>query len=493
MNNDKVRVQLEPLSAVVEIPRGTALASVLPELGVEFPCGGTALCGACRVRVLEGSLSITESDRSIFSANELADGWRLACQARAETPLVLECGQWRMDVLTDNSSLSGTGKPGLGIAIDLGTTTIAAQMIDLATGNVLSVETALNPQASFGSDVMSRIHAALQGADLTTVVRVALWQMIVKLAGGREEEIVEVILVGNTVMHHLFCGLDVEPLSHVPFHPPHLDAQYFRPQELDWPLPSACSIRFERCLGGFVGSDILAGILATGISRGEDLLALVDLGTNGEIAIGNRNGIVCASTAAGPAFEAGSIRMGMRASTGAISRVSISHCEMQATVIGDVEARGICGSGLVDAVAAGLKAGAIHASGRIANGTKLFPVKAPVVLYQADIRELQLAKAAIASGFRLLLKRVGANAGNLRNIYLAGAFGNYVQAESAIGIGLIEAPIERIQASGNTALRGAKILLLSTGEPALPRIEHVSLAADPGFQDEFANCIAFPE
>lgn len=492
MSGDKVRIQLEPSSAVVEVPRGAALASALPEMGVEFPCGGTALCGACRVRVLEGSLSITESDRAIFSATELADGWRLACQARAEVPLILECSQWRMDVLTDNSSLSGAGKSGLGIAIDLGTTTIAAQMIDLATGNVLSVETALNPQASYGSDVMSRIHAALQGADLTTVVRLALRQMIAKLASGREEEIVEVVLVGNTVMHHLFCGLDVEPLSHAPFHSPNLGAQSFLPHELGWPLPPACSIRFERCLGGFVGSDILAGILAAGIARSKDLLALVDLGTNGEIAIGNCDGIVCASTAAGPAFEAGSIRMGMRAVTGAISRVSFSNGEMRATVIGDVEARGICGSGLVDAVAAGLKSGAILPSGRVANNTKLFPVKAPIVLYQADIRKLQLAKAAIASGFRLLLKRAGASAGTLRNIYLAGAFGNYVQVESAIGIGLIEAPIERIHASGNTALRGAKILLLSVGEPALPKIEHVSLAAEPGFQDEFANCIAFP-
>jgi uncharacterized 2Fe-2S/4Fe-4S cluster protein (DUF4445 family) len=492
MSGDKVRVRLEPSSAVAEVPRGAALASALPDLGVEFPCGGTALCGGCRVRVLEGSLPITEPDRSVFSVDELADGWRLACQAHAETPLVLDCGQWRMDILTDNSGLSGAGKSGLGIAIDLGTTTIAAQMIDLATGSVLGVETALNPQASFGSDVMSRIHAAMQGADLTTVARLALRQMIAKLAGGREEEIVEVVLVGNTVMHHLFCSLDVEPLSHAPFHSPHLGAQSFRPRELGWPLPPSCSIRFERCLGGFVGSDILAGILAAGISRGEDLLALVDLGTNGEIAIGNRDGVVCASTAAGPAFEAGSIRMGMRAATGAISRVWLDQAEMRATVIGDVEARGICGSGLVDAVAAGLKAGAILPSGRIANRTKLFPVKALVVLYQADIRELQLAKAAIASGFRLLLKRMGASTGSIRNIYLAGAFGNYVQAESAIGIGLIEAPIERIHASGNTALHGAKILLLSAGEPALPNIEHVSLAADPSFQDEFANCIAFP-
>jgi uncharacterized 2Fe-2S/4Fe-4S cluster protein (DUF4445 family) len=184
--------------------------------------------------------------------------------------------------------------------------------------------------------------------------------------------------------------------------------------------------------------------------------------------------------------------MGMRAATGAISYVSLVGGEMKATVIGDVEPRGICGSGLVDAVAAGLRSGAILASGRVANGTKLFPVAEPVVLYQADIRELQLAKAAIASGFKLLLKRLGAEARDLKSIHLAGAFGNYVQIESAVLIGLIEAPHELVHAAGNTALRGAKMLLLTADEPALPTIEHVSLAADAGFQDEFANCMTFP-
>jgi uncharacterized 2Fe-2S/4Fe-4S cluster protein (DUF4445 family) len=492
MSKETVRIQIEPLSAVAEVPSGASIASALAQLGFEFPCGGTGLCGGCGVRVLAGSLPATGADIAVFSAAELAAGWRLACQARAQTPLVLECGQWQMDVLTDNTGLPAAGKPGLGIAIDLGTTTIAAQMIDLATGSVLAVETGLNPQASHGSDVMSRIRAALQGADLTFVVRVALRQMIAQLVCGREQEVAEVVLVGNTVMHHLFAGLDVEPLSHVPFQSPHLEAQYFQSDELGWPLPAACRIRFERCLGGFVGSDILAGILAVGMASADDLIALVDLGTNGEIAIGNRHGVVCASTAAGPAFEAGSIRMGMRAATGAIARVSLQDGEMRATVVGDVEPCGICGSGLVDAVAAGLDSGRILPSGRIADGTKIFPVKAPVVLCQADIRELQLAKAAIASGFKLLLKRQGSSSSSLRSIYFAGAFGNYVHIESALAIGLIQAPRCLIHAAGNTALRGAKILLLAAKEPAMPAIEHTSLAADPGFQDEFASCMTFP-
>jgi uncharacterized 2Fe-2S/4Fe-4S cluster protein (DUF4445 family) len=497
MNMKTVRIQLEPLSAVMEVPYGAPLSHCLAQHSFEFPCGGNAVCGSCGVRVLSGSLPITDTDRTIYSASELEQGWRLACQAHATSPLVLECSQWRMDVLTGNAGLADTVKPitgrtGLGIAIDLGTTTVAAQLIDLATGSIVGVETGLNPQAVHGSDVMNRIRASLAGHDLTAMVRTALGNMVVKLAGGRIAQVAEIVLVGNTVMHHLFSGLDVEPLAHAPFDSPHLGEQHFSPQDLDWPLSPTCRIRFLRCLGGFVGSDILAGIVAVGMASSDALMALVDLGTNGEIVIGNREGIVCASTAAGPAFEAGAIHMGMRAVTGAISRVWLDDGALQATVIGNVPPRGICGSGLVDAVTCGLQTGAILPSGRIANGTKLFTVQNPVILMQADIRELQLAKGAIASGFRLLLRHWNAGADDLQCTHLAGAFGNYVQIDSAIAIGLLETPRERIHAVGNSALHGAGLLLLAT-EPSLPHIQHISLAADSGFQDQFALAMSFPD
>ena len=518
MTRDLVRIRLEPLSVEFDLPRGGLLVSGLAAHGFEFPCGGAGECGGCQVRVLAGALPVTEADSATLTPDQLAKGWRLACQARADEPVVIECGQWRMQILADTTTpskiipcpilsesatedsarvgdQSAPSTRGLAVAIDLGTTTIAAQLID-AFGNVLAVETALNPQAAFGSDVMSRIRAALEGQDLTTPIRAALGQIVARLARGHASQVAEVLLVGNTVMHHLFCSLDVEPLAHVPFQSQHLAEQRFTPRDLGWDLPPDCVVRFARCIGGFVGSDILAGIVAAGIALGDDLTALVDLGTNGEIAIGNRHGVVCASTAAGPAFEAGSIRMGMRAVTGAIAYVALTEDglaegTLRSTIIGDVAPRGICGSGLVDAVAAGLRAGSILSNGRIADSSKIFPVAPPVVLYQSDIRELQLAKGAIAAGFRLLLKRLGAQVSSLHAIDLAGAFGNYVQIESALRIGLLEAPHAIIHAAGNTALRGAKMLLLAD-EPQLPTIEHVSLAADPAFQDEFANCMTFP-
>ncbi|HET6206446.1 MAG TPA: ASKHA domain-containing protein [Terracidiphilus sp.] len=492
MSAETVRIRLEPWSVEIEAPRGSPLMPVLSANGVEFPCGGTGICGGCGVRLISGSLPVSVEDKAAFRPDEIACGWRLACRARVEEPLVLECGQWQMNVLTDDTFLKGAGKHGLGIAIDLGTTTIAAQVIDLGSGRVLGVRTALNPQMQAGADVMSRIRAVLLGADLKNVVRAELRTIVSELAGGRAQEVCEVLIVGNTVMHHLFCGLDVEPLAGAPFVTPHPEARCFTPADLGWPLPGNCTIRFEACIGSFVGADTLAGIIATGMAEGEGLAALIDLGTNGEIAIGNRNGLVCASTAAGPAFEAGCIRMGMRASPGAIAHVEPGDGGLRASTIGDAEARGICGSGIVDAVAAGLDAGAILPSGRVANGTKVFPVSGVVSLYQSDIRELQLAKAAIASGFSLLLDRLGAGIQDVERIHLAGAFGNYVRIESAVRIGLIEAPIELIHAAGNTALRGAKMMMLAREEPALPMIEHVCLASVEGFQDRFATCMGFP-
>jgi uncharacterized 2Fe-2S/4Fe-4S cluster protein (DUF4445 family) len=286
----------------------------------------------------------------------------------------------------------------------------------------------------------------------------------------------ESVLVGNTAMHHLYCALDVAPLSCVPFRSPNLGEV----KSGRW--------RFIRCLGGFVGSDILAGIVATGLHRSDALGALIDLGTNGEIVVGNQTRLVCASTAAGPAFEAGRIRAGMRAATGAIAYVSPS---WECRTIGNAPPRGICGSGLVDAVAVALDHGLITPNGRLANG----PVQLArgVALFQSDVRELQLAKGAIAAGLQLLLSRFGATADDLESIYLAGAFGNYVDVHSAMRIGLLP-PVrpDVIRPSGNTALRGARRLLVDPAADSAINVEHMELAAHPAFQDEFAAALAFP-
>jgi uncharacterized 2Fe-2S/4Fe-4S cluster protein (DUF4445 family) len=488
----KVRIELDPLGIVLEAEKGSTLESLLAEYGVEFPCGASGICGGCRVQVLEGAAEPEEADLLTFTEAELAAGYRLACRIRAMSPLKLRVEQWSMPVLSDDTAAARSAKQGLAVAIDLGTTTIVTQLLELETGEVLGLRTALNPQSAYGADVMSRVRVSLQNSELTSLIRSSLAETIGSLAGERVGEIVEVVLVGNTVMHHLFCGLDASPLAQVPFRSPHLGEQRFAPLELGWNLAPTAVIRFLPCLGGFVGSDILAGILATGLHVGPKLRALVDLGTNGEIALGNSERILCASTAAGTAFEAGSIKMGMRAAAGAISHVHWADGRLRCGIIGDTKPRGICGSGLIDAVASGLDMGAILPAGRMANGMREMALQPPVKLYQADIRELQLAKGAIAAGLRILLDHWGAELDDIECVYLAGAFGNYVRPESACRIGLLEVTADRLVPSGNTALRGAKLSIGVDRFPLMSIIEHVPLASDPEFEDKFVACMAFP-
>ena len=248
-------------------------------------------------------------------------------------------------------------------------------------------------------------------------------------------------------------------------------------------------IEFLPCLGGFVGSDILAGIVATGLHESRDLVALMDLGTNGEVVVGNREKMLCTSTAAGPAFEGARISQGMRAATGAISEVRVEDGFLSCRVIGGGEARGLCGSGLVDAVAAGLELEWIHPSGRMANG-RVMPLAGNIQLLPSDVRELQLAKGAIAAGLKILAGRFGVTPGELKQVHLAGAFGNYISRTSAQKIGLLRLPLNRIVPAGNTALLGAKLALFDateTWDAVVRRVEHISLNEDESFQDVYVE------
>jgi uncharacterized 2Fe-2S/4Fe-4S cluster protein (DUF4445 family) len=470
---------------------GTPLRDRLFELGVEFPCGGALLCGTCRVRVLSGDVPVTAEMREALTDAEIAQGWRLGCFARANGPVTIEVEQWTAPVLTGQETLRAEPRAGLGIAIDLGTTTLAAQLVDLSSGEVLATETALNPQARHGADLMSRI-----GFDrgepgvLRGLIRAALGEMAARLSAGRA--VLETLICGNSAMHHFFCGLAVDALAEAPFRTPYLGAVTFCAADLDWVPDIAGPVTFLPNIGGFVGSDILAGLIACGLVRQPSVTAFADLGTNGEVAVGSSRGIVCASTAAGPAFEAGRIRMGMRAGSGAIDRVEWRDGALHCGVIGGAAPRGLCGSGLVDAAAALAEGGLVLPTGRMRDGAKEIALAEGVVLAQSDIRELQLAKGAIAAGALLLRDKLGAE--KPAAFHLAGAFGNYVRASSAKRIGLLPDDAE-VVAEGNAALRGTRLLLLRpsarealmTG--TLARTEHVELGGEAAFQDAFAACM----
>jgi len=523
MTTPRHSLRLSPADLRLDVGAGTRLQDVLFAQGVEFPCGGRGRCKGCRVKVLRGALKITAEEKNLLTRAELDAGWRLACRHAIAGDLELELAQWEMSVLGDESTFAFQPREGLGVAIDLGTTTIAAQLLDLRSGNVLGVQTALNAQARHGGDIMSRVEFAMHGgqAELQRLIREQLGEMVNQLrescasASGsrrREEadsrefasdppphfsgsgELNRVVIVGNTVMHHLFCGIHIAPLSAYPFEPTQPDRRRHSPQELGWLLPENAVVEFLPCLGGFVGSDILAGIMATGLHQSRELMALMDLGTNGEVVVGNHDRILCTSTAAGPAFEGARISMGMRAATGAISQVQVEDNFLTCRVIGGGNALGLCGSGLVDAVAAGLELEWIHPNGRMANRTEM-PLAGTVLLSATDVRELQLAKGAIAAGLRILTAKLGASLENIEQLHLAGAFGNYISRASAKRIGLLRLPLDRVVPAGNTALHGAKRALFEEPTPwddIAKRVEHVALNEDPDFQDIYAEEMRFP-
>lgn len=496
------KITFHPVGAELAAARGSPLRDLLFEYGVEFPCGGQGRCRGCRVRVREGAVAANALQRERLSDREIAEGWRLACQCRLEGDLTLELRQWDAAILASDAAFTFTSQEGLGAAVDLGTTTLVAQLLDLESGHVLAVRTALNPQARYGADVMSRVQFAVAEdgrRPLEEIIRKQIGSLIHQLlvaARADPARLRKVTVVGNTVMHHLFCGIDPEPLSRYPFEPEHDGAQTFIAGELGWALEGDAPVWFLPCIGSFVGSDVLAGVVATGLLDSEPLVAFVDLGTNGEIVLGNRERMLCASTAAGPAFEGARISAGMRAATGAIWKVARQNGRIECEVLGSIPARGICGSGLVDAVATGLDLGRIHPTGRLNGSEPTWTLEAPVAVTQGDVRQLQLAKGAIAAGIRILLRRWGAAPEDVSRLLLAGAFGNYIDRASARRIGLLHFPPERVEAAGNTALLGAKLALFSdvgAYTAARARIQHVSLDTDPDFQEIFVEEMGFPE
>ena len=417
------------------------------------------------------------------------------------------------------------------IAIDLGTTTVVATLLDLETGQPLAVRSMLNRQQPFGADVITRISATMLDPGAREVLRVRAGETIAELTaevcaeGGVDaREVYEITVCGNVTMIQLALGIDPEPLSMAPFvvctHklPPTRASDFGAPVH-----PCAPAFVFPS-IGAYVGGDIVAGILATGLTRDRRLRLFIDVGTNSEIALGSSERVLACAAPAGPAFEAAQIRCGMRAADGAIEGVRIDGDELALQVIGDQAPVGICGSGLVDAVAELVAAGLLDRTGRFVpdedaaalhqrlaerltmigqervfvlawRGTD--PAES-VFLSQRDVRELQFAKASIATGWQILLHDLGFEQAEITQVLLAGSFGSYLTPISAIRIGLVpKLALPRIVTAGNVAGEGAKIAALSGRERAeadaiVREVEYVELSGRADFNDLFIDQLAFP-
>jgi uncharacterized 2Fe-2S/4Fe-4S cluster protein (DUF4445 family) len=420
-----------------------------------------------------------------------------------------------------------------GIAFDLGTTTVVATLLDLATGTPVAVTSTLNKQQPFGADVITRISATmLDPGNLDKLQHLAhetlaeLAQAVCAQGGVEPHEVYEVALAGNATMTHLALGIDPEPLGMAPFI---LSARLF-PEVLATDLglagvvhPRARAVVFPP-FGAYVGGDITAGLLASGMDRDTRVRLFIDIGTNCEIVLGNRDWLLATAAPAGPAFEGAAIRCGMRAADGAIEVVTMTPDEIGLKVIGDAEPQGLCGSGLVDAVTGMVRIGLLDASGRFVSQQEA-RARAPgladrltqvgkervfvlhwrdaaedsIYLSQRDVRELQFAKAAIATGWRILLEEAGLAPGDVKQVLLAGSFGSYLSPASAIRIGLVpDVPVTRVVPAGNVAGEGAKMALLSLRERAgglalLEEVRYVELSDRPDFNDRFVGQLPFPE
>jgi uncharacterized 2Fe-2S/4Fe-4S cluster protein (DUF4445 family) len=419
------------------------------------------------------------------------------------------------------------------IAFDLGTTTVVANLLDLDTGQPVAVRSMLNRQQPFGADVISRISATMMDEGALDQLRTKAHETLAELtaevceAGGvPPEQVYEIAICGNVTMTQLALGIDPEPLSMAPFV---ITARTLPPAKAaDFGVlihPRAPAVVFP-ALGAYVGGDIVAGLLATGLTRDKRIRLFIDVGTNSEIALGSSERVVSTAAPAGPAFEAASIRCGMRAADGAIEGVKIDGDEMALVVIGDVTPVGMCGSGLVDAVAELVKVGLIDHSGKFIadeEAAERFPSLATrlvkigkervfvlqwregdddpangVFLSQRDVRELQFAKASISTGWTILAKELGIELGDIQQVLLAGSFGSYLTPMSAIRIGLVPrmAPT-RIISAGNVAGEGAKMVALSVRERAaahaiLEEVEYVELSGRADFNDAFIDLLKFP-
>ena len=589
---------------------GLTLLEACHHLGIELsaPCGGAGICGKCSVIVKSGDYPATPADLEYLSADEIALGMRLACQAKIisdsvllipeaqkeEIANILAFGEKRavelrpsvqkLFVKIDKPELDGnpfdlddllraaglsadnlhvplnmlrnlpnrlrqsdyqgtlvisnnklidfemgdTRENNLGLAVDIGTTTVVGKLIDLTSGKVVAVSSRLNNQRNYGDDVISRISYANEKENGLFLLQQAILNLlneiiddVLQQAGAKAEHVYEIVIVGNSVMEHLFLGVDPRFLAEMPYVPAFRGPHVLTARELGLHLQGDGYVYVFPLIGRYVGGDTV-GVLLTLAAKSKETWLAVDIGTNGEILLHHQGKIISCSTAAGPAFEGAHIAQGMRATTGAIDRVTIDNDAIKCHVIGDAPAIGICGSGLIDAIGTLLLMGVIDETGRIKSDDELPAglssfMKERIVgqgrerrvilkketdgsevsLIQRDIREAQLAKGAIATGIEILLQEANIGPGSLDAIYLAGAFGHYIRKDMALAIGLVpKVSEEKMHFIGNAACTGAELALISTTEKALAEdlakaTRYVEISANPAFQDIFANKMLF--
>jgi uncharacterized 2Fe-2S/4Fe-4S cluster protein (DUF4445 family) len=554
------RVHFRSHDVTIEIAAGSSLldAARRARIRLEAPCNGAGTCGKCKAQLDDPALSqVRVVGNRNLSADDERDGWVLLCSTLIEGDVsldlaghherglrILEHGQrvdlplspWinkRYETERDVTEILGgetilseeagdSVARSYGVAVDIGSTTLVASLVDLGTGSQVGSASALNPQATHAQDVLSRIKMGSQPEGLAQLhgeVIVEIDRLIGILASEARvprRRIYEVVLAGNSCMLHLAAKVDPEPLGRYPYTPALRGSQHFTAKEIGLSVSPFGLVYFPPLVSGFVGADITAGMLATSLAERPGVTLFVDIGTNGEMVLARDGRLQATSTAAGPAFEGMNIACGMRAARGAIESVDLTGGTVSVKTIDDAPPVGLCGSGLLDAVAELALHGVIEPSGRFTkdrdrlpprlaaqfgsrDGKTIFHLTPDVFLSQGDIRQVQLAKGAVRAGIDILLQRNGLSAENVDRALIAGSFGYHLTVRSLVNIGLFPAEFDgKVDYVGNTSQTGAEALLTNAESRShladvVRGVETVELANDDGFTKAFVAAMAFPE
>ena len=565
------------------------------DLKLDAPCGGNGTCKKCKVIVTDekgtrevlacmtkitGDITVDisrkdEGHRILMggitrdvaptpavkvytleipkpSTADLRDSWRRltdALSAAAAVPAdyfrpnlrvisklynTLEENKYRVDAVVcadEILDVVSVGSPVLGLAYDIGTTTVACYFVDMRSGEQIAQSSLLNPQTTYGGDVIMRVKYCVEnGVDGPTGdIRKALNQLAAKCAASAKQKMKNIYLitvVGNTCMHHLFLGISPASLAYAPYTPAAAEPMQLTASEFGFAVNPSAKLYMLPNIAGFVGADTVGAALAASMDEKKEITLLIDIGTNGEMVLGTEKRLIACSTAAGPAFEGALITCGMRGAEGAIDHVSLKDGKFAYSVIGGGKPIGICGSGLIDLMSELVRTGLVESAGRLLppdeidteegklladyiieyEGQRAFLLAdgdssgtgEALVFTQKDIREVQLAKGAMAAGIQMMCQRLGIVTDDIKTVMIAGAFGSYMSPASACGIGLIPPELEEeVMAIGNAAGQGAKLCVLSIDEykraaDISKKIEYLELAADPAFQDVFVDELEFP-
>lgn len=502
---------------VLELKEKENIYQALAAAGLmSAPCGGFGLCGKCRVRVLAGDVYVCPGEERFFSAAELKDGWRLACMHLAkdaviELPAKEKAAEIKVDGHMPEFELEKMD--GYGLIVDIGSTTLAASLVDMQTGNMLDKASRLNSQGAFGQDVLSRISYAGQEENGLEKLHNAivndlniLCQELLKKTKVSADDVHKVVIAGNSTMIHLLIKCDPSSLGRAPYKPAFEGSPAVTAGDLGLPFKADLPVYCLPAVSAFIGGDITAGALACRLTEAKDRVLFIDIGTNGEIILSDRGHLLGCSCATGPALEGMNISCGTIAKNGAIEDVTINeNGEVEYVTIGGEAPNGLCGSGLLAAVAELVRNGLLDKRGRLQviapvvehEGKRALKVCEDMYLTQQDVRQVQLAKGAILSGIEALLKAAGMTGADLDRVIVAGQFGSHLAAEDLIDCGMLpKETAGKIEYAGNTSLSGAYLCLVGRGETEAAaalagKVDYLELSYLPDYQKEFVRCMSF--